>query len=221
MPEATAAPVRICLLDKGYRRETRMLLYQAYRQEPTMAHLLERQRPGFERRLRVLVRERVRQHFYLQLPAIGLLVEDRLVGAALIVPPQRRLEVTDSWVWRLRMVLGVGTRCTRRYLDYELALAGCLATPQVHRLPLLGVDPLYQGQHHGERLLQAVHDWCAEDEGSSGVVLGTANPNYLAFCEHQGYEEIGEIVMGPIRERVFFHAAPGPAAMTPGATGFP
>jgi hypothetical protein len=39
------------------------------------------------------------------LPAIGLLVNDRLIGIALIAPPQRRLGITDSWAWRLRMVL--------------------------------------------------------------------------------------------------------------------
>lgn len=89
MPETTAAPARVCLLDDGYSREARSLLYNAYRHEPTFAYIFEAQRPGYERRLRVMVREWVRQHFYLQLPAIGLLVEDRLIALALIVPPQR------------------------------------------------------------------------------------------------------------------------------------
>ena len=85
MPETTAAPARVCLLDDGYSREARSLLYNAYRHEPTFAYIFEAQRPGYERRLRVMVREWVRQHFYLQLPAIGLLVEDRLIALALIV----------------------------------------------------------------------------------------------------------------------------------------
>lgn len=138
MPETTAAPARVCLLDDGYSREARSLLYNAYRHEPTFAYIFEAQRPGYERRLRVMVREWVRQHFYLQLPAIGLLVEDRLIALALIVPPQRRLGVADSWAWRLRMMLGTGLRCTRRYMDYQAALASCLPTDQVHVLPLLG-----------------------------------------------------------------------------------
>ncbi|WP_460415597.1 GNAT family N-acetyltransferase [Pseudomonas sp. microsymbiont 2] len=208
MPDATATQARICVLDEGYAREARSLLYHAYRHEPTFAWLFEAQRPGYERRLRVMVREWVRQHFYLQLPAIGLLLEDRLVGLALIVPPQRRLGVTDSWAWRLRMMLGTGLRCTRRYLDYQAALAGCLPPEPVHVLPLLGVHPQFQGRHHGEQLLQAVHDWCADDPATEGVVLDTGNAHYLAFYERQGYQEIGEIAVGPIRERVFFHPAP-------------
>lgn len=208
MPESTARPARICQLDDGYRREARALLYEAYRDEPTFAYLFDAQRPGYERRLRAVMRERVRQHFFMQLPAIGLLVDDRLVGIALIVPPQRRLGVTDSWAWRLRMILGVGLRGTRRYLGYQAALAGCLPTDQVHVLPLLGIHPQFQGQQYGEQLLQAVHDWCAEDPHTQGVVLDTGNEHKLAFYQRQGYEEIGEVIVGPVRERVFFHPAP-------------
>lgn len=208
MPTPHDVPARIVLLDDGYGREVRSLLYQAYRHEPTYAYLFEGQRPGYERRLRVLIREWVRQHFYMQLPALGLLVDDRLVGVALIVPPQRRLGVADSWAWRLRMILGTGLRCTRRYLDYQAALAACLPGEQVHVLPLLGVHPQFQGQRYGEQLLQAVHDWCAEDRDTQGVVLDSGNAHYRAFYQRQGYQEIGEIAVGPILEKVFFHANP-------------
>lgn len=124
MPDTNAAPARVCLLDDGYSREARSLLYNAYRHEPTFAYIFEAQRPGYERRLRVMVREWVRQHFYLQLPAIGLLVEDRLIALALIVPPLRRLGVADSWAWRLRMILG--TACAAR---------GATWTTRPHWLP--------------------------------------------------------------------------------------
>ena len=210
MSEPTASPARICQLDDGYRREARALLYEVYRDEPNFAYLLQAQRPGYERRLRAVVRERVRQHFFMQLPALGLLVDDRLVGVALIVPPQRRLGVTDSWAWRLRMVLGAGLGATRRYLAYQAALESCLPTDRVHVLPMLGIDPRLRGQQHGERLLQAVHDWCAEDPHTQGVVLDSGNEEYLAFYQRQGYEEIGEVALGPIRERVFFHPTPAP-----------
>ena len=128
--------------------------------------------------------------------------------AALIVPPLRRLGVADSWMWRLRMIIGTGLRCTRRYLDYQAALVGSLPSDQVHMLPLLGVHPDFRSQQHAEQLLQAVHDWCAEEPGSHGVVLDTGNARYLAFYKLQGYQEIGEIAIGPVTERVFFHPNP-------------
>ncbi|MBV6751715.1 GNAT family N-acetyltransferase [Pseudomonas chlororaphis] len=208
MPDMTEITAQIHLLDGGYSREARSLLYQAYRHEPTFAYLFEAERPGYEQRVRATVRERVKQHFLEDLPAIGLLVNDRLIGIALIAPPQRRLDITESWVWRMRMVLSTGFRCTRRYLEYQQAVLACLPSNSVHVLPLLGIHPQFQGQQYGEQLLMAVHNWCAEDPHSQGVVLDTGNPRYLAFYKRQGYEEIGEVAVGPILEHVFYHANP-------------
>lgn len=211
MPEATATPARICMLDAGYRREVRSLLYHAYRHDPTLAYVFEAHRPGYEARLRVMMREWVRQHFALQLPGIGLLVDDRLVGLALIAPSLRRLGVADSWAWRLRMTLGTGIRCTRRYLDLQSALSTCLPEGRVHVLSLLGVHPRFQGKGYGEQLLQTVHDWCAEEVDSQGVALNTGNAHYLGFYQRLGYQEVGEIAVGPIRERVFLRSTAAPA----------
>jgi GNAT superfamily N-acetyltransferase len=208
MSESTAVTAEVRLLDGGYSHETRSLLYHAYRREPTFAYLFEAARPGYDHRIRATVRELVQQHFYQELPALGLLIGERLIGVALIAPPQRRLSVTESWAWRMRMLLSTGFNCTRRYLDYQAALMACLPTDAVHMLPLLGVHPQFQGQHFGEQLLQALHDWCAEDEHSQGIVLDTGNEHYLAFYARQGYQEIGEIAVGPVREHVFFHPNP-------------
>ena len=125
MPETSTVIADIHMLDGGYSREARSLLYQAYRHEPTYGYLFEAERPGYEQRVRATVRELVKQHFFQDLPAIGLLVNDRLIGIALIAPPQRRLGITESWAWRLRMVLSTGFRCTRRYLEYHDAVMAC------------------------------------------------------------------------------------------------
>lgn len=208
MPETSTAIADIHMLDSGYAHEARSLLYHAYRHEPTFGYLFEAERPGYEHRVRATVRELVKQHFLQDLPAIGLLVNDRLIGIALIAPPLRRLGITESWAWRLRMVLSAGFRSTRRYLDYHAAVAACVPSDSVHVLPMLGIHPQFQGKHFGEQLLQAVHNWCAVDETSEGVILDTGNSRYLEFYKRQGYEEIGEVAVGPIREHVFFHANP-------------
>lgn len=208
MSETEVAQAQVRLLDSGYSREARSLLYNAYRHEPTFGYLFEAERPGYDQRVRATVRELVRQHFYQELPALGLLLDDRLIGIALIAPPLRRLGITESWAWRMRMLLSTGFRCTRRYLDYQAAVMACLPGDSVHVLPLLGIHPQFQGRHYGEQLLEALHNWCAEDPNSEGVVLDTGNDHYLAFYQRQGYQEIGEIAVGPIREHVFFHANP-------------
>ena len=45
MPETSTADIH--MLDSGYSREARSLLYQAYRHEPTFKFLFEAERPGF------------------------------------------------------------------------------------------------------------------------------------------------------------------------------
>ena len=75
------------MLDSGYAREIRSLLYNAYRHEPTFAYLFEADRPGYEQRVRATVRELVNQHLLQDQPALGLLLDDRLIAAALIAPP--------------------------------------------------------------------------------------------------------------------------------------
>ncbi|CAE6917149.1 MULTISPECIES: GNAT family N-acetyltransferase [Pseudomonas] len=202
------SPAEIRLLDHGYSREARSLLYQAYRHDPTFAHIFEADRPGFDQRVRATIRELIHQHFNEELPALGLLIEDRLIGMVLIAPPQRRFDLTESWAWRMRMLLTTGFRCTRRYLEYHDAVMACLPSDNYHVLPLIGIHPEFQGQHLGEQLLEALHDWCAEDPHSKGIVLDTGNPHYLSFYKRKGYEEIGEVAVGPIIEHVFFHPNP-------------
>ena len=208
MPNSLA---EVRMLDGGYAREARSLLYHAYRHDPTFAYLFEAERSGYDQRVRATVRELVQQHFSEDLPAIGLLIDDRLIGMALIAPPQRRMDITESWGWRMRMLLTTGFRCTRRYLEYHDAVIACLPPGPYHVLPLLGIHPEYQGKHLGEQLLEALHNWCAEDASSQGVVLDTGNGHYLDFYKRQGYEEIGEVAIGPIIEHVFFHPSPQPA----------
>ena len=211
MPNSLA---EVRMLDGGYAREARSLLYHAYRHDPTFAYLFEADRPGYDQRVRATVRELVQQHFAEELPAIGLLIDDRLIGMALIAPPQRRMDITESWAWRMRMLLSTGFRCTKRYLEYHEAVITSLPPGPYHVLPLLGVHPQYQGQQLGEQLLEALHNWCAEDASSQGVVLDTGNPHYLAFYQRQGYEEIGQVAIGPIIEHVFYHPNPQLAVKT-------
>ncbi|MDZ5605400.1 GNAT family N-acetyltransferase [Pseudomonas sp. RP23018S] len=211
----TTSETQVCMLDGGFAREVRALLLQAYAPEPTYTYLFDAKRAGYQRRLKAVIKEWVRQHFNFNLPAIGLLVEDRLVAVALIVPPQRRLGVADSWAWRLRMILGAGLRSTRRYLDYQGALSTWLPSDQVHVLPLLGIHPDFQGEHYANQLLQVVHSWCAEDPQTEGVVLNTSNPHAMLFLQRLNYQMLGEVPVGPVSEQVFFHPAPTSSLAAP------
>ncbi|MFC0712148.1 GNAT family N-acetyltransferase [Azorhizophilus paspali] len=189
------ASAEVRLIDEGYLRESCSLLYQAHRYTPTFAYLFESDRPGYEQRVRAVVRE---------------LLGERLIGAALISRPQRRLEITESWSWRMRMLLTAGFRCTRRYLDYHEAVIACLPPGAYHILPLIGVRPKFQGRHYGEQLLGVLHRWCAVDSNSRGIVLDTGDPHHLDFLHRQGYQEVGQVELGPVREYILIHPNPQP-----------
>ncbi|MFP3518656.1 GNAT family N-acetyltransferase [Pseudomonas sp. SIMBA_077] len=208
MTQTLNATCQIQMLDRGYSKETRALLYQAYLHDPTFRYVFEAHRKGYAQRVRATVRALVKQHFFQQLPALGLLVDDRLIGVALIAPPQRRLGITESWAWQLRMIITAGLRGTQRYLQYHQAVLACVPGDAVHMLPLLAVDPQFQDATYPEQLLEAVHNWCAVDEHSEGVVLDSSNPRYQAFYKRHGYVEIGEVALGAVVEHVFFHAKP-------------
>jgi len=208
MTQTQNATCQIQMLDRGYSKETRALLYEAYLHDPTFRYVFEAHRKGYAQRVRATVRALVKQHFFQQLPALGLLVDDRLIGVALIAPPQRRLGITESWAWQLRMIITAGLRGTQRYLQYHQAVLACVPGDAVHMLPLLAVDPQFQDAGYPEQLLEAVHNWCAVDEHSEGVVLDSSNPRYQAFYKRHGYVEIGEVALGSVVEHVFFHAKP-------------
>ena len=205
MPHRTLPEPQLRMLDAVFSREVRSLLYHAYRHEPSFAYLFEANRAGFDQRVRATIREIVNQHFAQERPAIDLLIEDRLVAVALISEPQRRLEVTESWNWRLRMMLTAGFACTKRYLAYDQAIKSVIPSDAYHLLPLLGVHPEFQNQHLGERLLIELHTWCANQPHSKGVVLNTSDSRYVEYYRRLGYQELGEVAVGPLVEKVFFH----------------
>jgi len=199
---------QICMLSADYQTQVRSLLYQAYRLEPTFAWLFEAERIGYEQRVRATLRELVQAHFAEGLPAIGLFANERLVGAALIAPSGQRLDITQRWSWRLRMLLTSGFRCTKRYLTYHQAILNCLPSGQYHLLPLIGIHPDFRGKRFGEQLLNALHHWCAENQSSQGLVLDTGNAKYLNFYTNLGYQKISEVRLGSLQEYVFFHPNP-------------
>ena len=208
MPESLATPAEVRELDSGYSKETQALLFQAYRDDSAFAYLFNSRRAGFDQRVRATIKALVKQHFLQDLPAIGLFMDDRLVAVALVAPPQRRLGITESWAWRLQMVLTAGFNCTRRYLEYHNAVMACLPTESVHVLPLMAVHKVFQSEALEEQLFAEIHAWCGQDAASHGVVLDTSSRRDPTFFERQGYQEIGEIDVGPVRERVFFYPNP-------------
>ncbi|WP_437883444.1 GNAT family N-acetyltransferase [Pseudomonas sp. LRF_L74] len=196
-------------LDHGYSRETRALLYRVYRQDPLLAQLLNSGRSGFERRLRATVAELVNWHYAERHPALGLFIDDQMVAAALITPPQRQLGITESWMWRLRMLLRTGLGCTRRIIAYQDALLERLSPGPYHQVLLFGVAPDLSEQNLDPLLFSVLLNWSAREGGARGLLVDCSRLAPSFACEAAGFGKVAELSVGAVVVCLYLHPAPG------------
>ena len=194
----------IVRLDSSARNEAISILVHAYCPEFTFQYLFDHRKSGYQQRVRPTVRELVDLYFELDQDAIGILADDTLVAVAFIGEPELRLNLSRQISWRIRMVLTAGFACTRRYIDYHERIKSLLPQPQAHQLPLMGVNPAYQNNGYGRQLLKSVEALCAENPRGNGLVLDTANRQYLPFYESEGFRSIGTVQLGEFEDHILF-----------------
>ena len=61
-------------------------------------------------------------------------------------------------------------------------------------LPLIGVDPAYQGKGHGDALMAFALDRCDRDK--LPAYLESTNPRNMSLYRRHGFEALGEIQVG-------------------------
>ena len=207
-------PSTVVRLDASALNEARSILFNAYREVPAFEYVMDVRRPGYDKRVRGIIREMINLHERLQQDAIGLLVEARLVAVAFVGVPLLTMGPVEQWKWRLRLTLSTGVASTLRCIEYHEKLRELLPEgEQWHELPLLGVDPAYQNRGLGRMLMGAVERLCRENPRSSGIVVDSGINRYIEFYQSLGYRELGEINLDQLEERVLYkslddHAAP-------------
>lgn len=209
-----ARKLSIVQLDETALSEAKSILYQAYRHEPTFQYLFDHRRPGYDKRVRATIRELLSLYFELDQDAIGVMADDTLVAVAFIGEPQLRLNLTEQFSWRLRMIMTAGFASTRRYLDYHEKIRSMLPAEGTYQLPLMGVHPKYQNRGYGRRLLSAVEARCSQNPQGTGLVLDTGNSRYLPFYESEGFRSLGTVRLGDYEDFVLFRAPDTASART-------
>lgn len=193
-------------LDESSAAQIRSVLFHCYRQEPTYQHLLEAQRPGYEQRLRAVLRELVRLHFERQDTVLGVTIGEpaRLVGVAFLSDIELRQDITSKTFWYFKLILSAGLHAARNFTQYFNRVQAALPEAPHRMVSLIGVLPEFQQQGHGRRLMHALHDICAHDSISEGVYLDTGNQAYLPFYEGMGYQRFATIELNALHEVILF-----------------
>ena len=197
---------KVVRLDRSMSRQARSLLYHCYRHEPTYQYLLNSRRPGYKQRIRATIRELIKLHFSRNEVVLGVVDphKDRLLGIAFLSDIELKMDISDQFMWRLKMFLTTGYECTRRFLQYIGDVQAAIPDQNHRMVTLIGVHPDYQRQGLGRLLMTAVHEISEQDQESIGVFLDTGNNRYCHFYESMGYETYASVKVGEIDEAVFF-----------------
>ncbi len=201
---------KVVRLDQSTSREARSILYHSYRHEPLYQHLLNAQKPGYKQRVRATMREAMRLHFARNETVLGVVdtEKDRLLGLAFLTGPEGRIDISDQFMWRLKMFLTAGYEATSRYIRYFQSVQDALPEEPHRMLTLIGIHPDFQKQGLGRKIMESIHDIADKDSNSSGIFLDTGNSRYLYFYESLGYEKYTDVKIGDITETILYRPAP-------------
>ncbi|MGE9297092.1 MAG: GNAT family N-acetyltransferase [Puniceicoccales bacterium] len=118
------------------------------------------------------------------------ITEDRR-GAALWLPPD-----THPDEEQLGAIIEKTVPQSRQLELFKvLDLMGAFHPDEPHwYLPLIGVDPMYQGNGHGSALLEHALRQC--DKERCKAYLESSNPRNIALYQRHGFQALGEIQNG-------------------------
>jgi ribosomal protein S18 acetylase RimI-like enzyme len=166
----------------------RAALARAFQDDPWVGFLF-RDDASRPRRLTAGFDLYLRRHW---LPRGACFTTDRAAGAACWMPPGAW---KPSLLDRVKMLPGLA-RATRRDTPRLLRLFGLLEKhhpddrPHWY-LPIVGVDPAWQGRGFGSALLRPILERC--DAEGTGAYLEASTPRNRALYERHGFEVTGEL----------------------------
>ena len=197
---------KVVTLDRSISRQARSLLYHCYRHEPTFQLLLQHNSPGYKQRIRATIRELIKLHFDRNETVLGIVDDehDHLAGIAFVSDIELKMDLSDQFMWRLKMFLTTGYECTREFIQYLTDVQQAIPQQKHRMVNLIGIHPDYQRMGLGRMLMNSIHEYCAQDKDSIGIFLDTGNRRYADFYQSMGYQVHKIVRIGEIEEAVFF-----------------
>jgi ribosomal protein S18 acetylase RimI-like enzyme len=139
-------------------------------------------------------------------PAWVVVVDDVLVGVALLNAPQARFSPKAWFNW----IVAVGRRCgwqtVVRTIQHDQRRAAYRPKPPHSVLEFLAVDRNYQGRGYARLLLEQALQSSRLHPTSTGVWLETTRKTNLPFFTNAGYQQTGHLVFAQGESFFLFQA---------------
>lgn len=184
--------------------ETAALLGKAFVDDPGFVAIIPQVADPVSRseRFRLLFEVVLDMHVHAGEPVLGIFVNGRLAGAAIVdgIGGGGIVDLIRTGLPRIPALLrAVGSAGTIRALRlFQQTRSNRPRQPHVY-LNVLGVDPAFRGRHCGLTLLDHIRQLAAVRDALGGVYLETANPANVAYYQRSGYRQIGEMVINGVR----------------------
>ncbi len=187
------------------------LLFQSYHDDPLFMEIYNAEKTDYDKRLRNAIRQELTVFWQAKEPAIGLFVDDQLLGVACVVCPDFGLNVGRFWHWRLKMLLTAGFVSTRQMIEKEDKLKAAMPVPRYHMLAYLAIHPNHQHHGLGNILIKAVDDIVEEEATSGGIGVYVTLSKYLDFFTSDNYETVTDVSVGYVHGQLLFRPQQGGA----------
>jgi ribosomal protein S18 acetylase RimI-like enzyme len=176
----------IAQVPRSHKAEAVAVLSCAFENDPSIRFYLENA-PAYAAGVAEFFDFLCEVQFVMGPPPLGCYREDQLVGVALFSEP-----FPEPWpasIVKLWESFGAsaGSEATRRLERYGQLMERLRPDDPHFYLFVVGVDPYFQGQGYGRKLLDEVHRISERHSTSTGVALDTENPRNVPLYEHLGY----------------------------------
>ncbi len=185
------------------------LLYQSYFDDPLFMEIFNHDKPEYDKRLRVAIREELNAFWEAKEPMVGLFAGDRMLGVACVVTPGSVIGEGRFWHWRLKMLLTSGFMSTKQMLEKEERIRETIPEEHYHMLAFIAVHPNHQKHGLGKYLMKAVDSIVSESLDSKGVGVFVTLDKYMEFFSNEDYQFIDELSFGSVSGKLLFRYRQG------------
>ena len=161
MPLKELNNVRVVKIGRENIAQAQSLLCDAYEDNEFTRYMFNADKRGYKQRLRGFIHEELLLHFSLSNISVALVLEERLVGVAMVSRADLPLSMATNWRWRMGMYSVAGVRYTERLRRYYKAVQESLKDKKHYWISLMGLHHDFQHHGFGHTLVEAIHQECA------------------------------------------------------------